>query len=140
MVALLDTNVILTYIIGRDVNDRESCSRVMELCAEGKIKGFVAFHSLSNIWYILHKSEVREKRREFLQSLLDILTVTGASQERVIEAIRMEDFTDFEDCLQYECAKESGAEYIITSNGRDFSNATDIGILTPGEAVALCSQ
>ncbi|MBR1741036.1 MAG: hypothetical protein IJ733_04030 [Lachnospiraceae bacterium] len=40
-----------------------------------------------------------------------------------MEAIRNKDFSDFEDCLQDECAFESGAEYIITCNIKDFANA-----------------
>lgn len=140
MEALIDTNVILTYLTGRDRPDTKACIRVMDLCASGDIDGSIAFHSLSNIWYVLHKSELKDKRRQLLGNIVKILNVTGASQERVKEAIEWDDFSDFEDCLQYECAKEVGAEYLITANVKDFKEETDVKIITPIEAVALLDQ
>lgn len=38
----------------------------------------------------------------------------------VKKALLREDFVDFEDCLQDECAKEINADYIITRNVQDF--------------------
>ena len=33
------------------------------------------------------------------------------------------DFTDFEDCLQVECAKDFGANCIVTRNTKDFQGS-----------------
>lgn len=140
MEALVDTNVILTYLTGRDAPDAADCARVIELCAVGSIKGSIAFHSLSNIWYILHRTEFRDKRRRLLTDIVKILDVTGASPEKVREAIAWDDFHDFEDCLQYECAKEAGAAYIITANVKDFRAVQDVKIITPGEAIQLLAR
>ncbi len=41
-----------------------------------------------------------------LKKLCLVLQVTGASHESVCYAIERDDFPDFEDCLQDECAKE----------------------------------
>ena len=42
------------------------------------------------------------------------------------------DFPDFEDCLQDECAAQSHADYIITRNTDDFSNSNVLAI-TPSD-------
>ena len=34
------------------------------------------------------------------------------------------EFDDFEDCLQFECAKEVVVDYIITRNPKDFENSS----------------
>lgn len=64
--------------------------------------------------------------------LSNILTVAGASQDEVINAIQNEDFSDFEDCLQDKCAKEAGCDYIVTANLRDFINS-EVPAIAPDE-------
>ena len=40
---------------------------------------------------------------------------------KLLSGLINEDFLDFEDCLQMECAKSFGADYIVTRNVADFS-------------------
>lgn len=61
-----------------------------------------------------------------------IFSVASASQEEIIEAIENDSFADFEDCLQDKCAKEAGADYIITVNEKDFENS-EIEAINPRE-------
>jgi len=42
----------------------------------------------------------------------------------------------FEDCLQMECAKRYGAEYIVTRNVSDYSTS-DIKAILPSEYLGL---
>lgn len=137
MDALIDANVLITYVTGRDDPYKDSAAAVMRLCADGGINGFVAFHTLSILWYVLRRYPDAE-RREWILSLLDVLTVVGAGNDAVRDAVRREGFKDFEDCLQYECAKNAGARCIITANVKDFTTVRDVKIVTPDEAVALC--
>lgn len=65
-----------------------------------------------------------------LKKLCLVLQVTGASHDKVCEAIERMEFTDFEDCLQDECAKEISADFIITRNLDDFQNS-QIKAITP---------
>ncbi len=70
-----------------------------------------------------------DKRREWLGDICSILKVAGASHREVVRAIEMEEFKDFEDCLQDRCAKGIGAKYIITRNKVDFSGSEVPAIL-----------
>lgn len=133
MVVLIDTNVLLDYLETREPYF-EDAYRVLALCAEEKVEGYVAFHSIPNIFYIMRKTHDIESRREMLNQICSILTVTGASHEKVVDAVNREDFSDFEDCLQVQCAKEVKADYIVTRNVNDYI-CSDVKVLTPKEFV-----
>lgn len=47
-----------------------------------------------------------------------------------------DDFSDFEDCLQSECAKSYGADYIVTRNISDYV-LSDIKAILPREYLKL---
>lgn len=122
MVVLIDTNVILNYITNREDKCLEQSIKIVELCAKGRISGYIAFHSLSTLWYVLRKKSAGE-RRENLKDICRIFRVASASQTEIMDAIEKDSFEDFEDCLQDKCAKEVGADYIVTVNERDFRNS-----------------
>ncbi len=133
MVVLLDTNVLLDYLETREPYFEDSYQALL-LCAEEKAEGYVAFHSIPNIFYIMRKTHDKESRRELLNEVCNILTVAGASHEKIVDAINREDFPDFEDCLQVQCAKEVQADYIVTRNVSDFMYS-DIEAITPNEFI-----
>lgn len=118
MIALIDTNIIIDFLATREPFF-QSASQIMEKCATGEIDGCVAFHTIPNLWYILRKVP-EEKRRVWIEKICECLTVVGASHESVVQAVRTSNFKDFEDCLQDRCAKEAGADYIVTRNISDF--------------------
>lgn len=132
---LIDTNVILNYITERDDPFKEASKKIMELCAKEKINGYIAFHSLSIIWYILRKKSDNEKRF-WLKNICEILIVVGATHEQVLEAIDQVNFTDFEDCLQDKCAQNIQANYIVTCNINDFKNACT-KVINPNEFIKI---
>ena len=115
---LLDTNVVMNYILERP-NGFEDAQFLFDCCQKGTINGYLAFHSVSIIWYALRKKPVDE-RRSVLLRICKLLTVIGASHHDVVQAILNDDFKDFEDCLQEKCAVAAGADYIVTENKKDF--------------------
>ena len=134
MVALIDTNVILNYITDREDRFRDSSKLVIDLCSQGKVDGYIAFHSLSIIWYSLRIPD--EGKRMWLKDICRILTVAGASHEQVLEAIDNVRFRDFEDCLQDECAKMVNADCLVACNIKDFGTAKT-KVYNPDEFVSL---
>lgn len=129
MVILIDTNVALDFLTMRQPYYNDARNVIM-ICANERAKGFIAFHSLPNIFYILRKSHSEADRREMLKKLCLVLQVTGASHDKVCNAIERMEFTDFEDCLQDECAKEVAADFIVTRNLDDFQKS-QIKAITP---------
>lgn len=129
MAVLIDTNVLLNYITNREDVYLEPSVKIVEMCAKGELQGYMAFHSLSTIWYVLRKKSGRE-RCENLRDICKIFRVVAASQVEIMDAIEKDEFDDFEDCLQDKCAKEVGADFIITVNEKDFCHS-EIPALNP---------
>lgn len=137
MAVLIDTNVIIDFLITREPYF-ESSSKVMEKCAAGELKGYIAFHSVSNLWYILRKIP-EEKRRKWLTDICGFLQVAGINHDEVLRAIKMEKFKDFEDCLQDRCARKVDAKYIITRNTEDFSES-EVPAISPENFLKVISN
>ena len=133
---LIDTNVAITYISGRNDPFAAEIEQIMRLCTEEQIEGVLAFHSLSTIWYVTRKAPDTE-RRKWIRQLCTLLTVSGADNQLILDAIEKEDFRDFEDALQDCCAEESGAEYIVTVNKRYFAGHSTVLPLTPKEFLSV---
>lgn len=129
MVILIDTNVALDFLAMRQPY-YDDARNVIRICADEQIQGYIAFHSLPNIFYILRKSYSEADRREMLKKLCLVLQVTGASHEKVCDAIERKEFSDFEDCLQDECAIEVSADFIVTRNVGDFRDSK-VKAITP---------
>ena len=111
MTVLIDTNIILD-VLEKRMPFYESSNKVLLYCAAGKIKGYIALHSISNIFYILRKRLPADERRKLLLGVLDFLQIANATHEGVRRALIRNDFSDFEDCLQDECARRAFANYI----------------------------
>ncbi|MCX4323074.1 MAG: PIN domain-containing protein [Lachnospiraceae bacterium] len=126
---LIDTNILLDYLLTREPF-YEVAKEVVRTCTEGDTKGCIATHSITNMFFILRKDYDAEERREMLINLCTIFDVEGIDKNKLLVGLQNDDFTDFEDCLQTECAKAYGAEYIVTRNVADYS-ASEITAILP---------
>ena len=138
MVVLVDANVILDYVITREPYYQDAY-KIIDMCYSGQVKGYLAFHSVSVIWYVLRKYMPDSERRLWLKKILQVLQVTGTSHESVLKAVDMADFIDFEDCLQDRCAESVNAQYIITNNVKDFKESV-ITAITPHDFDKMISS
>lgn len=136
MKVLIDTNIAITYISGRSDPFSTEIEEIMRLCASEEIDGFLAFHSLSTIWYVSRKSPDNE-RRKWIRKLCTLLTVSGADNSLILSAIDNDAFKDFEDALQDCCAIEAEVDYIVTANIRDFAGHSKTTPLTPSEFLTM---
>ena len=134
MVVLIDTNILLDYILKREPF-YEDAKKVMEICSSDMADGCIALHTVTTVWYLLRKLP-EETKRAALKAVCELLQVVGTSHDEVLKAIESADFKDFEDCIQSKCAKTANAEHIITRNALDFE-ASEIPALTPQDFLAL---
>lgn len=130
---LLDTNVLIDYLMKREPYNF-SAERVLNACISDEMKGCVAAHSISNLFFILRKVFSVDERRDILSVLCQILTVSGIDEDMIIRALQNVDFTDFEDCLQMECARKFEAQFIITRNLTNFQHSS-IPAISPDEFI-----
>ena len=135
MLVLFDTNIILD-ILEKHLPFYDSSESVLERCVSGGVTGYISLHSISNIFYILRKRYSVPDRRKLLLNILSLLQVASAGHESVQNALQREDFSDFEDCLQDECAKQVYADYIVTRNINDFT-MSDVPAVTPEDLLKI---
>lgn len=132
---LIDTNILLDYLLEREPFFEDAKS-IMVLCADGKVKGCIAAHSVPNMFFILRKDFNAKERREVLSNLCSIFDVEGIDKAKLISGLINEDFSDFEDCLQMECAKSYGADYIVTRNVADYATS-EVKAVTPKDILEI---
>ena len=132
---LVDTNVLLDYLLTREpfYGDAE---KIIHGCVDGKAKGCIAAHSISNMFFILRKDYNAGERREALLNLCRIFDIEGIDKAKLLSGLQNGDFSDFEDCLQMECAKAYGAEYIVTRNIDDYKTS-EIKAILPKDYLEL---
>ena len=65
---LIDTNVLLDYLLTREPY-YEDAKKIVLACAEGKVVGCIAAHSISNMFFILRKDYSAVERRKVLINL-----------------------------------------------------------------------
>lgn len=128
MNVLIDTNILLDFIQHRE--HFSVSEQIITLCAKNELNGFMASHSIPNMFYILRKDFTDDERREILLSLAELIPIVKIDHEKIVTALKKKSFTDFEDCLQSECAKEINAEFIITRNVDDYKES-EIKAITP---------
>ena len=132
---LIDTNVLIDYLLEREPFF-EDAKKVILSCTNGETKGCIAAHSLSNMFSILRKDYDAKERREVLLNLCKIFDVEGIDKAKLILGLQNENFSDFEDCLQMECAKAYEADYIVTRNVSDYATS-EIKAILPKDYIEL---
>lgn len=119
---LVDTNVLLDFLLTREPFYEEAKDIILS-CVDGKIEGCIAAHSIPNMFFILRRDYNAKERREILSNICSIFDVEGIDKAKLVACLENEKFIDFEDCLQMECAKAYGADYIVTRNVSDYATS-----------------
>ena len=135
MELLIDTNVIIDYFTNREQKSAGT-DVLFEYIYSGKISAYIAAHTVPTIWYVLRKTLAPEELRNLLRALFSCFTVSPVGKNELLSALDRDDFSDFEDCVQDECASSVHAQYIITRNKKDFAHSK-IPALLPAEFIRL---
>lgn len=119
MRVLFDTNIYIDAFIERGKNSVYART-LFVLVANKFIEAYVAPHTLSNIYYILRKAIPENKRRELISDICKFSEVVPVDNEIVLMALNESRISDFEDALQYACAKAINADCICTNDVNGF--------------------
>ena len=138
MLILIDTNVLLDVIARREPYVIFS-EKVIDLCRQEIINGAIAGHSVLNAMYVLRKNFTLAERKEIFLSLCEFLYVESVDFGKIVQALKDDNFSDFEDCLQMQCALSLHADYIVTRNVKDFA-ASEIPAVTPEEFLNILEE
>ena len=132
---LIDTNIVLDWLLERQPF-AENAERIMEYCISGNLRGYLAAHSLLNIFYITRKEKSVKDRKEILLMLCDRFEIIDIDSEMIITALQNENWQDLEDGLQMQSAIQEKLDYIITRDINDFAHST-IKVLSPQDFLKM---
>ena len=118
MKVLVDTNIILDVLLDREpfVEDGMALFKLIEA---GKIQGFIAATTITNIFYILRKMLGRDAAIEAIKRLLLSFELCAVNRQVVEWAIN-KNLKDFEDGVQAACAVVGCLDVIVTRDTSDF--------------------
>lgn len=115
MKVYLDANVIIDVALVRKDSSIQIFSNIMN----GDLTGYVGSLSYSICNYVIEKQKNKSYARKFMTEMRDNLKLVSIN-EKVLNSSIASDLKDFEDALQYECAIKSKADFLLTSNKKDF--------------------
>ena len=131
---MCDTNIILDVLLEREPFTEDSY-RVLSLCEEHKIEGYVSASSVTDIYYLVKKyTHSTELAYHAVGKLLEIVKVCDVTNQDVLAALQKK-ARDFEDCLVAACAQSIHCNYIVTRNKKDFEEF-GLPALPPDEFLA----
>ena len=131
----LDTNVLIDFFADRKPFSIEA-ARLFNYSIKKKINLYISAVSYNNIYYILRQSCSHIETIKMLTELNEWTVIIDVSKEIINKSLKS-DFRDFEDAIQYNCAKSlKKIDFIVTRDTKDFKTSS-LPILTPKEAVTL---
>jgi len=118
----VDTNIFLDAILNRDNNVSKE---VLFFLEEKNFEIILNNISIINIHYFASKDKNMNNImvKKHINLFLDEYTIFSAERE-ILQTALNSNFDDFEDGIQYFCAKSIGADFIITNDKKGFLNST----------------
>ena len=112
----LDTNILIDYIDNRAGAD--DAEQIFACGFSGEALLFASSLTFANMAYII-KGRAQEERYEALRKMAGVVEILPLGKEEVLSAIA-QPAPDFEDMLQYQCAKTADCDYIVTNDRRHY--------------------
>ena len=115
---LLDTDVLIDVALDRQPHS-DSASALLDRLEQGIGSACVAWHSLSNLYYVATPLLGSSGARNFIVELTRFVEVASTDTEGIRYAAGLP-MADFEDAMQVAAARACGAQRIVTRNVRDY--------------------
>ena len=131
MTVLIDTNVILDYVLKREPLAQYAFDCLERLLTnKDKYKSHLTASTITDIYYVTRRSlHNNELARGVVEKLLNAFNIASVDKNDCLVALTYS-IGDYEDALQTQCACRIKAKHIITNNIRDFTNSP-INAITP---------
>ena len=123
----LDTNILIDYALNRPGGS--DAEQLLMRGRNGDITLTASLLTFANMAYILKGKTDIYGFFTMLTGFVNVLSMDGSQ----FQAALSKPVRDFEDMLQFQCAKAGGCDIIITNNKRDFVEFSDLPIMTADE-------
>jgi len=125
----IDSDVVIDFFTDREPHANPA-SELFELNEKGVLTLYLSAISINNIYYIVRKFLGHKKTIEVIETLTEITEIIGTTKKEILQALK-NDFSDYEDSIQYSSALTiKGLDAIITRNIKDYKNS-EIAVMTP---------
>lgn len=118
---LVDANVLLDVVLDRHPHVEHSAALFDRLRSDSR-SGFVAWHTLSTIYYIANKEVGDAVARDFIGEVVKVLDVALINHDSIQIALNLP-LSDFEDAMQVASALACGANHIVSRDQSDFDDS-----------------
>ena len=126
----LDTNIMMDAAEGREHGDE--ANTLLDLSRAGIIHTYAATMAFATMSYLL-RHHGKEEIHQTFEHLTEAVEVVPVGTKQFEDAMAFGPVRDFEDMLQYQCARAADCDVIVTNNGRDFAEFSDLPIMTAKE-------
>lgn len=131
----LDTNILIDFLADRKPYSLEA-AKIFNYSFKKKVTIYIAAVSYNNIYYILRQSCSHSESIKILNELQEWTEIIDVSKVVIRKALKSE-FRDFEDAIQYNCAKSlNKIDCIVTRDTKDFKTSS-IPTMNPKEALTM---
>jgi len=129
---LVDTDVLLDVALDR-LPHFDAAAALLDHLEHHPGTGFVAWHTVSNFYYLVVPRYGREETRELILDLSRFVEVAVTDTDSLRLAGRLQ-MRDFEDAMQVAAAQACAADVIATRNTRDF-RVSPVAARTPRQVL-----
>lgn len=131
---LIDTNIVIDLLSKRE-KFYDEAAELFSRADKKELELTISSLTFANTNYVLSKLKSPKEAREILRKFKVLVDLLSLDDKITDLALSDEQFSDFEDGLQYYSAIENGIDVIITRNKKDFKNSK-IPVLTAKEFLA----
>jgi predicted nucleic acid-binding protein len=120
---LLDTNIVLDYLLERDLflQDAEA---LFDAIDSGKVIGYVTATTLTEVFYIARRqTQSTEIARQAISNILTVMVICPVNRA-ILEAAFTLGLPDFEDAIQISCATFQNLDAISTRDIQGFTSSS----------------
>lgn len=136
MRVLLDTNVVLDALLGREPF-RVDADAIVEAIKEGRVLGYVTATTLTDIFYITRKKTGAVVAKQYVSDILAAMQICTVDIA-ILQAAVASELSDLEDAVQLACAVANNVDAIVTRNFAGFVDSP-VPIKSAGEVLAELS-
>ena len=135
MKVLVDTNVVLDLLLDRAPH-ATGAAQIFSLIERNVLSGYLCATTLTTVHYLATKVVGQKKALEDIGKLLRLFEVAPVNRAVLQGALETGGFSDFEDAVLHEAARQADADALVTRNERDFKNALLV-VYGPSELINM---
>ena len=128
MKVLLDTNVVLDLLLGREPFVRQAES-IFVMVENKEIEGFLCATSIVTLHYLIGKSKGNKEADSIISDLLTLFHIAPVNKS-VLQWACVHNGLDYEDSVIYTAAEQEDVDVIVTRDAKGFKRSK-VTVVTP---------